>query len=1224
MRILSISGQNIASLAARFTLDFTAPPLAGAGLFAITGETGAGKSSILDTMCLALYGTAPRLTGGAASDVVPDASGTELRASDARSLLHRGAAQGWAEVRFTAKDGQDYIANWTARRSRDRSDGAWQAIARKLIRLEDGQVLASQTTQVNTQIQELTGFTSDEFRRSVLLAQGDFDAFLRADTNERAALLEKVTGSDVYRAISKRIFERNKSAKQAKDLLAERLGEHEVLPPEALAALRAEQQKNGLQIVDLAITIKAQHEEISQHQRRTKAQQELDKAASSLALAQSNLDAAQNDRAELALFDALAPLQAPWSDLQDCKARLKAAEHGLKEKAENLALQEGITQAQSLKTHRAEAENNKQEEQFKRFGPIWSAAADLDSRIDTAAKEVQETQHKLTEVTEIYHLQAADFDKIEAEFKNLAAQKEILSNQLGGMAQDQLLARNWPEISLALQESLSAQAERVYHARELDQLLSLERDAQNRLELTQKSIAQSLERNNLLRDKYLKTNAEIEALVKAHPADRPIILAEVSAMIDRMEAVQSEVFSLGTEFESLSQQCQNTQNALEKTAEDIGVAEGLSKAANLRQSILQAPTQRALMAASEAAQNLRLTLENGCPCPVCGAKEHPISADHALMELAQSLKADLARASDEATQAQDNLLAHLGQKERLSTLAEQLALQKAEVSRRILQQNRLWQELREKAISNPLCPPLPMAPVPHALPSLKEAQLAEKIAQSHIFDLRQEALLCQNKREDQDQIHRALLQDLDAIRQTQSKGAQLQAEHRSKKAAAEAVIYKRRLTLEPWLQDQTLSAPLAENLKARSRIVIEIEEKISKIEADHIALIPQLARAQSQKEAAEKQLQDAHAQCATREGNLQQLQEQRALLLDGVPTSEHRSAQNLLRQAAQQAYQTAAEVLRETSSARASAFAHWQAAQSARDEAADRLFERQKAFNLALWQQNLTEAEIETLLERAHSQSALLREKLQALDQALQQARSDLALRQEDLTLSPLPSAPLQTLQERLSQLQEQENALQQRLGALAETIAQDDLKRIKIKGLEDEIEQARLQAEVWAAVNAAAGSQNGDSFARIAQSITLDVLIEHANHHLADLNPRYRLRAGVDLALQVEDLDMGGEARATRSLSGGERFLVSLALALALSHLGGKGGISGTLFIDEGFGSLDPVSLNQAIDALEVLQSQGRQIGVISHVEAMKERISTRIALRKLGSGRSVIEIQS
>lgn len=129
-----------------------------------------------------------------------------------------------------------------------------------------------------------------------------------------------------------------------------------------------------------------------------------------------------------------------------------------------------------------------------------------------------------------------------------------------------------------------------------------------------------------------------------------------------------------------------------------------------------------------------------------------------------------------------------------------------------------------------------------------------------------------------------------------------------------------------------------------------------------------------------------------------------------------------------------------------------------------------------------------------------------------------------------------------------------QRIGAIAAEFQHDAQTRAGLAGLEARIATARTELDVWAAVNLAAGSRNGDRFTRIAQSITLDVLVGHANHHLADLNPRYRLRRAADLALQVEDRDMGDEPRATRSLSGGERFLVSLALALALSRMGGKG----------------------------------------------------------------------
>jgi exonuclease SbcC len=108
-----------------------------------------------------------------------------------------------------------------------------------------------------------------------------------------------------------------------------------------------------------------------------------------------------------------------------------------------------------------------------------------------------------------------------------------------------------------------------------------------------------------------------------------------------------------------------------------------------------------------------------------------------------------------------------------------------------------------------------------------------------------------------------------------------------------------------------------------------------------------------------------------------------------------------------------------------------------------------------------------------------------------------------------------------------------------------------------------------------------------------------------------------------VIDRDLGDERRSTRSLSGGERFLVSLALALALAGLEGRDSFIDTLFIDEGFGSLDSATLDIAIDALENLQGQGRRVGVISHVDALQERIATKICVERWGGGRSVVRIE-
>ena len=180
-----------------------------------------------------------------------------------------------------------------------------------------------------------------------------------------------------------------------------------------------------------------------------------------------------------------------------------------------------------------------------------------------------------------------------------------------------------------------------------------------------------------------------------------------------------------------------------------------------------------------------------------------------------------------------------------------------------------------------------------------------------------------------------------------------------------------------------------------------------------------------------------------------------------------------------------------------------------------------------------------------------------------------------------------------------------------------------RINGLQEELEACRKQSERWAKLNDLAGSADGAKFRRIAQGYTLDVLLSYANVQLRDLSRRYRLeRVPETLALQVIDRDMCDEVRTVHSLSGGESFLVSLALALGLSSLSSNRMKVESLFIDEGFGSLDADTLRIAMDALESLRTQGRKIGVISHVQEMTERIPVQIRVNRAGNGRSYLEV--
>ena len=170
-----------------------------------------------------------------------------------------------------------------------------------------------------------------------------------------------------------------------------------------------------------------------------------------------------------------------------------------------------------------------------------------------------------------------------------------------------------------------------------------------------------------------------------------------------------------------------------------------------------------------------------------------------------------------------------------------------------------------------------------------------------------------------------------------------------------------------------------------------------------------------------------------------------------------------------------------------------------------------------------------------------------------------------------------------------------------------------------------RTESERWAKLNELAGSADGAKFRRIAQGYTLDILLNYANVQLRELTRRYRLeRVPETLALQVIDRDMCDEVRTVHSLSGGESFLVSLALALGLSSLSSNRMRVESLFIDEGFGSLDAETLRVAMDALESLRTQGRKIGVISHVQEMTERIPVCVQVSRVGNGKSVVRIEN
>ena len=302
------------------------------------------------------------------------------------------------------------------------------------------------------------------------------------------------------------------------------------------------------------------------------------------------------------------------------------------------------------------------------------------------------------------------------------------------------------------------------------------------------------------------------------------------------------------------------------------------------------------------------------------------------------------------------------------------------------------------------------------------------------------------------------------------------------------------------------------------------------------------------------------------------------------------------------------------------------ALQLAAGQAAQRLDDWLATFNAAQGGAALDLPALRTALALGPDWLSTERQALQALDTAVDTATAVLGNNQASLAAHQA-TAPgeegVDALKARHTRLAAELAEARDAQTALKLELARDDERRARSGSLQADLARQQARTDLWARLGELIGSADGKKFRNFAQQLTLDILLGYANRHLEGLSRRYRLQRIADsLGLLVLDQDMGDELRSVHSLSGGESFLVSLALALGLASLSSHRVRVESLFIDEGFGSLDADSLRIAMEALDSLQAQGRKVGVISHVQEMTERIGTRVEVRRLAGGQSRVVV--
>ena len=1256
MRILAIRGKNLASLAGEFVVDFGAEPLASASLFAISGPTGAGKSTLLDAMCLALYHDTPRLRAATERSVtVPDFNDQKISPRDPRNLLRRGTADGWAEVDFEDRSGIAWRARWMVSRARKQATGLLQLAQASLINLHTQAGFAGNRGEIQIELVNLTGLSFEQFSRSVLLAQNEFAALLKAPQKERADLLEALTGTEIFQRISQLAHERN-AAEQSQLLALEQ--QLQLIKP-LVDAERAQLQDRHAQLLThsaaeqaLANTLQAQ---LAWHRAGAVLQERLASTQAQLRQTFDALHAQRETQQQLRRWNAVAQLR-PLLDLHtNTLGRLQQL---------NIELPERLADCQSAATTLAQCAKASQTaqqrvlsaaDQRERARPLIASVREADQQLHIRQLAL-ETQRQL-----LFTAQQTQqsLSERQAALQNQHAQLRACVLQWTGWqtAQPQLQssAERWPLLGLQLGNALAV-CEQLQKLHNTQSDLSAQRAAlQIELEHAQRSHAASAQScaaatTDLRQAEALSAYFDADALEARRAA-----CLQNQRQLERLQQSSAAHQQAQTRQTALRAQIISTQQRISSAEQNFEQAQ--QQAQQLTRDTLAAriALQRISLIADAHTEQLRELLLPGEPCPVCGAPEHPAanSGNAALRALLDTLRSELntqEQALIVANQAQQDGATRLQIEQREHTrLAQDGELASAAVMQTAQQMRTAPQaDLHD------------LASVLAALPALERALIDEQTAiDTQRSALQQTTAQVELKRQRErsarsqlDQAQTALQHSTHSCTAQETQLAQLNGQHQALQQQWHALL---RDLPGPLLAELPIETPLRCQAAINAQLQLWQTGEALRLAAELAAIGLQRSAAEqlsisAQLSAVVRDIEGLQLLLSGAQAALRQTREQRVLWLSepDVEVFAQRLATALDEAQRQLAHtQTRRHAAEHAHNAAGSAQLQAQREQASLQlqiddlqlQLAAALSERRAELGmeagladlhawlqatpadlkqrLAAWQHEENAArQLETLIDDLHAQiTAWQRSQLPcpALPKLGEEAKALTDSLAQQLAQC---NAALIASQTRLQDLDQQ-------IGALRFELQQDDRRRLDGVQQMATLQAQRLIAQPWALLDELIGAGDGSKFKRYAQQFTLEVLIDYANEHIVHLARRYRLRRGNEpLSLFVIDSDLGDEVRSVHSLSGGETFLVSLALALGLASLSAQRLRVESLFIDEGFGSLDADTLNTAMEALDRLQAQGRRIGVISHVVEMAERIGVQIRVEALGAGKSRLRV--
>ena len=1131
MKLQRLVIKNIASLESA-DIDFEHGPLAEDSLFLICGDTGSGKTTILDAICLALYNNTPRFrqaTSGSYINKVGDKT-EGLDVNNVYQLMRRNTVEASVELYFQGVDETNYLATWYVYRARKSNQGAIQKVQWTLTNLDNQQTLSGPRS-VQPEIISIIGLDFEQFCRTTMLAQGDFTRFLKSDDNEKTQILEKLTGTDIYTKIGTKIHEVTRMKKEAYDAQRNEIGAITLLSSEEKEAL-------NIQIVQAKQQVTQLGEETKQvSKKQSWLQEEAKQLQSQQQLRQLQVDIQQTLESDD--YKQMARRIADWKVSAD--ARL-----ALTELAKNKKLEE----ANHAKEQELQREFYKLCDGYKYLN---DAEADMNSSLKSINQYLQNNEllRPMFEQGQMIanHLeqslqfakQASTEQKLQSE---LIAQKPNYTTSLELASKGLIVANEGMNALIKLIESKE------------DKLKAMDIE---KLKATEESVHTSTQQLNIL-------TAALERL-----NDKSTIL----------NAQSKEQKEMGANYHGLQNKTVQLENDLQSKQEIYVSAQQMFDKVELgtKKQVLE----------------IRHQLTIGDHCPVCGDTIHHLLNDEVFVSQLTPYREDLDKKLAEKQNADATLKAHHAQIKLAKEFLDKANHKLSEAQKEYLEQQSL---VVEQCTALNLTFKLPeIIEEVAAMQSQLTAKAETLKAQREMADATQKEIneLQTEKKNRQLTIDRAK----ENVDKAQKSLDDLQAKINTKveliKAASDNGIsaFNEAQLLIKWedkewmTQWQNQPQSLIERIKADSLYYIAQVDKRK-------AIVNELTLLRADIENTKTSLIDIYQVFPNwKEGIVQQSLQMPQIVAMG---SKLKTEVIVLKQNIKHTSEAIAKAGEELS-------LFYQAKPSI-DEA--RLLE------LIQYTQIQQDEEKQKAI---HDEANRIVGAIKMVDEqlvALQNSKPDFE-----------ESDTLMTLTDVLQNLNNQIQITNQEIGYKQSQLASDKEKESQIKDKLIVLDVLKKDYELWSRLRQDFGGSDGKEFRKIAQSFVLDHLLQNANQYLRQLTERYLLECQPgSLTILVRDLYQSSLS-GTSNLSGGESFLVSLSLALGLSSLNQRSFSVDTLFIDEGFGTLSSDYLNTVMDALERLhQLNGKKVGIISHMEGLRERIKTQIQVKRIDNSRSEIVV--